>query len=213
MKKTACSVGIILGIVIIVIGFFVQGITIETSATTIGSYMRFGADFYTEMYAVTQDVGYAVNGTKRAIADAAEGICDAIGWLMVAFGLFDIGFFFYKNAEHNDPEAPVTISTTPITAQPSATATSSARIFTSPESTSRISNTSGSGQWICTCGRCNADYISSCVCGATKSDVKLQHVAPVSATVHDGQMYCPKCGTAQRIGRKVCFSCGQPFDN
>ena len=37
--------------------------------------------------------------------------------------------------------------------------------------------------------------------------------APISAEIKDGEKVCPKCGTAQRIDRRVCWSCGQPFDN
>ena len=37
--------------------------------------------------------------------------------------------------------------------------------------------------------------------------------APVSAEIKDGEKVCPKCGTAQRADRKVCWSCGQHFAN
>ena len=37
--------------------------------------------------------------------------------------------------------------------------------------------------------------------------------APVSAEIKNGEKVCPKCGTAQRADRRVCWSCGQHFDN
>ena len=37
--------------------------------------------------------------------------------------------------------------------------------------------------------------------------------APISAEIKDGEKVCPKCGTAQKSDRRVCWSCGQPFDN
>ena len=47
---------------------------------------------------------------------------------------------------------------------------------------------------------------------ATKGDPNKSN-APISAEIKDGEKVCPKCGTAQRIDRRVCWSCGQPFDN
>jgi hypothetical protein len=114
-KKAASIIGIILGIAIIIVGFCVQGINVDADdhesygTPTIGSYIKFGADFYTEMYAVTQDVGDAVNSAnknihgavnnaQRNICGAIEKACDAIGWLIVAIGLFDIAYFVCKMA-------------------------------------------------------------------------------------------------------------------
>ena len=37
--------------------------------------------------------------------------------------------------------------------------------------------------------------------------------APISAEIKAGEKICPKCGTAQRADRCVCWNCGQPFDN
>lgn len=36
---------------------------------------------------------------------------------------------------------------------------------------------------------------------------------PVSAEISNGEKVCPKCGQSQRANRKVCWSCGQHFDN
>ena len=106
-KKTASIIGIVLGIAIIIVGFCVQGISIDVYGSSIGRDIAFGADFYTEMYDVTRDVGYAVNGAKTAIAEATEGVCDAIGWLIVAIGLVDIAYFVCKMASCEDDGARV----------------------------------------------------------------------------------------------------------
>ena len=37
--------------------------------------------------------------------------------------------------------------------------------------------------------------------------------APVSAEISNGEKVFPKCGQSQKIDRRVCWSCGQPFDN
>lgn len=74
-----------MGVVIIIIGFSLQ----NTTTYSIGEYLRFGADFYTEIYDVTRDVGRALN---NAINDL---IC-AISWLVVSLGAIDVCFFVYK---------------------------------------------------------------------------------------------------------------------
>lgn len=129
-KKAASIIGIVLGVVIIIVGFCVQGINIDAgvhegySMPTIGSYIKFGADFYTEMYAVTQDVGEAVNSAnenihgavnvaQRNICGAAESICKAIGWLIVVIGVCDIAYFAYKMASIEEDSNQVMVSQLP----------------------------------------------------------------------------------------------------
>ena len=92
-KKIASIIGGLFGIVIIIIGFCVMGISVETYGVTIGSDIKFGGDFYTEMYDVTRDVGRAINSTRVTLVNAVEGVCDAIGWLIVAIGLVDVAYF------------------------------------------------------------------------------------------------------------------------
>jgi len=69
--------------------------------------------------------------------------------------------------------------------------------------------------WICTCGRANASYVSSCVCGLSKreSTKKAADSDTVKAEVRNGEKICPKCGTAQKEDRRVCWSCGAHFEN
>lgn len=90
MKKAICLAGVVVGIIAIIVGFSV----LDAGGPIIGrdgSGIRFGADFYTEIYDVTQDVGRAVNY-------AARNICAALGWMTVILGAFIILFFAYKYA-------------------------------------------------------------------------------------------------------------------
>ena len=139
-KKTASIIGIVLGIAIIIVGFCVQGISIERYSSSIGSDIKFGADFYTEIYDVTRDVGGAVNNAKNAIVDAVEGVCDAIGWLIVAIGLVDIAYFVCKmasceeNYSRNNDYAVQTATATTYTTQSQAVPPSSLVPNSSPVS-------------------------------------------------------------------------------
>lgn len=98
--KVASIIGIIVGIVILILGLFIQNVSYDTESTeSIGKSIKFGADFYTEMYDVTRDTGLAVNNTTKAINNAVEvlsKICAAIGWLIVSIGAADISFFVHK---------------------------------------------------------------------------------------------------------------------
>ena len=75
--------------------------------------------------------------------------------------------------------------------------------------------TASSGGWVCTCGRTNASNVSSCVCGVTKFAAAQKKAGNdnVHAEIVNGEKVCPKCGTAQKADRKVCWSCGANFDN
>ena len=79
-----CIAGIVVGILIVFAGFMV-----ECSDYSIGRSIQFGADFYTEMYDVTQDVG-------RALNSAINDLITAIGTLITAIGAIDICFFGLK---------------------------------------------------------------------------------------------------------------------
>lgn len=91
-KKVTCVIGILVGIAIMIVGFCLQ----DTSTYSIGEYnMKFGADFYTEIYDVTGDVGRAIN---YAINDL---IC-AIGWVIISLGAIDLCYFAFKLAQCKD---------------------------------------------------------------------------------------------------------------
>ena len=90
-KKSVSIIGMIVGAIIIIIGFLLQ----NTSLYSIGEFITFGADFYTEMYEVTIEVGEAIN---KAINDL---IC-AVSWLIISLGAIDICFFAYKFAKASE---------------------------------------------------------------------------------------------------------------
>ena len=87
-KKNVSLIGMVVGIIIIIIGFCLQ----NTSTYAIGESITFGADFYTEMYAVTKDASHAIN---LAINDL---IC-AVSWLIIAIGAISICFFAHAFAK------------------------------------------------------------------------------------------------------------------
>ena len=59
---------------------------------SLGSLLgQYGADFYTDIYHMTYQVGFEVQ-------KAYVNICNAIGWLIVAIGLVDVACFSYKMA-------------------------------------------------------------------------------------------------------------------
>lgn len=89
MNRFAKILGMALGVGIIIIGICL----LSADTDSIGQWgTRFGADFYTEMYAVTQDVGYAVN-------DVTKAIHKCMGWLVIALGVVTSCYYFNSFAE------------------------------------------------------------------------------------------------------------------
>ena len=220
-KKTASIIGIVVGIVIIIVGFCVQGMDLHESYSTptIGRYIEFGADFYTEMYAVTQDVGVAVNSANKnihgAVNVAQRNICDAIGWLIVIIGLVDVAYFIYKNADcEEDSSGNIYRAATPATVS---THTTQRQATPTPRPIATHSwrcDNCGNMRSQTPCEHCgykeNAPQVA--VAPPVTTDPNKAN-APVSAEIKDGEKVCPKCGTVQRADRKVCWSCGQHFAN
>ena len=89
MRRLVAILGIIVGFVIIVIGINCVNTYIWTD--TVGRHLQFGADFYTEMYGVTREVGGAINDNTRGLSK----VCEAIGWLIVSIGAIDVVCFLY----------------------------------------------------------------------------------------------------------------------
>ncbi len=69
--------------------------------------------------------------------------------------------------------------------------------------------------WVCICGRVNDFSVATCACGVTEFGASLmkERNDNVHAEIVNGEKVCPKCGTAQKADRKVCWSCGAKFDN
>lgn len=74
-NKVTKIFGILLGAAIIAAGVEL----LSTDLISIGKTIKFGADFYTEIYDVTQDVGRAVNNVIRSMHKCA-------GWFMITLG-------------------------------------------------------------------------------------------------------------------------------
>lgn len=89
IRRIIAAVGIAVGLVIIVIGINCVNTYVWTEP--VGDYIQFGADFYTEMYSVTREVGSAINNNTDGLAK----VCEAIGWLIVSIGLIDVIAFVY----------------------------------------------------------------------------------------------------------------------
>ena len=81
----------IIGLIIVFIGISVGNYDVTTDS--IGEYIKFGADFYTEIYDVTKQVGWAVNNATKQISKI---ICKSVSALITSIGLMDIAFFGYK---------------------------------------------------------------------------------------------------------------------
>ncbi len=104
-KKGASIFGLLIGIAIVVVGICLLDINFYRSSATVGRDIRFGADFYTEMYDVTRDVGYQVSQIDGTIAAATRWMCQAIGWLIISLGAIDMCYFISKLAtETNEKE-------------------------------------------------------------------------------------------------------------
>lgn len=130
-------------------------------------------------------------------------------WLLYAFGELVENVCAIRSKEYR-----ATVNTTAVSST-TTTYTTKPSVVAAPS----ISN-----GWRCTCGRNHAAYESSCVCGVTKAEARSTNSAttendpnkanaPISAEIKDGEKVCPKCGTAQKADRRVCWSCGQPFAN
>lgn len=99
MRRIVSVIGILVGAFIIFIGLtMVSGGYSWTSTETIGEPIQFGADFYTEIYSVTKDVGNAVNNVVEAtnsLGSVMSDVAYGIGWLIVSLGAIDVCAFLY----------------------------------------------------------------------------------------------------------------------
>ena len=77
-------------------------------------------------------------------------------------------------------------------------------------------NTEPTGQWQCSCGRSHPQYVSSCVCGQSKSDfidqlkpaktIPLKTILPPASA--DQIRFCRKCGEKLIENSQFCSKCG-----
>ncbi len=105
MNKTACKIGMIAGLVIIIVGIvFASKSSFYSSSASYwydSGYALFGADFY----------NYVNNNTAEATANikqvgyAVESVNNSLGILMVCFGFFDVCLFWALHGGKNENTA------------------------------------------------------------------------------------------------------------
>lgn len=100
MNKTACKIGMILGIVIIIAGFITMFTNVDIfSGETAGSrydsgYTAFGADFYTYVNNNAAEAAKNVRAVGNSMEKAANIFTNTMGWALVLFGAFDVCLFW-----------------------------------------------------------------------------------------------------------------------
>ena len=108
------------------------------------------------------------------IADATSNV---FGWLYFAVVLV-VSFLLFAFGEVIDLLQDIKMNTSSTAAKSYASKEKSPVIVHNTAPTSEISNfynkpstkTAASGSWTCSCGRTNATYVVSCVCGKSKYD-------------------------------------------
>jgi rubrerythrin len=220
LKGITCLLGAIIGIIIVFIGIHVQGISIDRSHTTIGENIKFGTDFYTEMYEVTQDVGQSINSLKSTVANAAESVCDAIGYLIMSLGLTVSCFFGYKIVIYsNILENMVSIKST------TSMINKNVQIIAQP----MIDETEEKKREAEAIAKREAEEKAKCEAEAKakrEAEIKAKREAAAKAkensknwidttpffTTEKGTIICSQCNTEQQGNRKVCWNCSAKFE-
>ena len=145
MKKTIAILTVIIGVIVMILGFTIQTQNVS-SYYIMGA--SFGADFYTYVYDgidVIVDELDEINKGIEVVASAGKMIVISIGLLIAAMGL--------KQLAYASEEAPIPVAFSPAT------------VKTSDLEPIPV------GGWKCTCGKVHSDYVSSCSCGKNKRDI------------------------------------------
>ena len=203
-KILTSGIGILVGFILIIIGLNVR----TPEVYKIGEDIAFGADFYTEIYDVTREVGGAVN-------IATKNICNAIGWLIIAIGAFDICFFLRKMFDFDSSEnvgAQIEMASNPSAAnsisgaseEKSNAAVSSKTVNPCPPVVATEVK-----KWVCDkCQTENSTNYSQCKkCGNFRSN-SVQTVRELTEKEKlDGYWFCEKCYTKNLNSRETCWGC------
>ena len=228
MKKRASVFGIFIGIIAIIAGISM----LNTSIGGIGEYITFGADFYTEIYSVTRELGWSVSS-------ATQAICNGIGWLLIVSGGFSICHFLTKLGEPTMDEILTNLRYSQVNSNsdspsigaditPKYCPQCGNRVYAypcngcgyspTPEKAAPVSTSS----WICSnCGAENSTNHSQCKkCGLLMGAVKVKDLpsaatgnpAPVVDTAPGAipeKWVCRSCGTENSMKHGQCKKCGQ----
>lgn len=95
MKKIFCIVGIIVGVIMIIMGFSVHGIQ-ETTNYYLPDAFSFGADYYTDQYEATRDAALNVAYLGYDIQDYFNYGIATLGKFFALLGAVVVCFFGYK---------------------------------------------------------------------------------------------------------------------
>lgn len=147
---------IIAGVLAIIMGI---GLLDEIYGYARGRAITFGADFYTEIYRVTEDVYYEVKSLNY-------NVLEGLGWLLIVFGLTDISLSLYKLMGVlkgiNTKELTVENNT--------ASGETASEIMNGIDSNkTEISDEENASEWKCPkCGDIHQNYVGTCGCGENK---------------------------------------------
>ena len=95
MKKIFCIVGIIVGVIMIIMGFSVHGIQ-ETTNYYLPDAFSFGADYYTDQYEATRDTALNIAYLGYDIQDYFNYGIATLGKFFGLLGAVVVCFFGYK---------------------------------------------------------------------------------------------------------------------
>jgi ribosomal protein L40E len=209
-KIAASLVGLIVGVIIIFIGISVMNpdTYLLGKRDSLGSLIEFGGDYQTEMYNMTYQVGHQVQ-------IAYVNICNAIGWLIIAIGAFDICFFLRKMFDFDSSEnvgAQIETASVPSAAnsisgasdeKPNAVVSSKTVNPCPPAVATEVK------KWVCDkCQTENSTNYSQCKkCGNFRSN-SVQTVRELTEKEKlDGYWFCEKCYTKNLNSRETCWGC------
>lgn len=202
-KQKMCVVGAVVGVVIIIIGFCVM----NPETYTVGDpFIKFGADFYTEIYDVTRAVGGAMQRNYT-------NICNAIGWLIVALGAMDVCYFLLKafDSAQSDTSAPNNVTHQQQKCAPTQSLVQESISTPMVDSNARIKNDEEYIPY--RCGKCgqNGPYDEKCPnCGSSIKFYNMPQTKvaqPVLRTAEKHSWRCHNCG--EMATQSPCEHCGK----
>ena len=201
-KKIVAIAGMIVGLVIIIIGICLHNAAIYS----VGKHIQFGADFYTEMYAVTKDVGRSIQYT----------INEAVGWLIICLGAIDICLFadkFVNACKESGNQTQEGVRPVITYASAQTTVTQAKQVVTNEqaENVSRVTTPQNDETWTCSkCGHVNPNGMMYCEnCGRNlQNNVTNTLPRETENAVYENYWTCGKCKQNNSSTRNTCWACG-----
>lgn len=186
-KRLSSIIAIVIGVAIIIIGTCSMGGASAYNHNAQSVFLEdteFGADFYTYIY----EASYKISSQLENIDAGIEKMIQAeartqstIATVMICIGLAVIAFGLHGLATGSEqnfavPHTPV-FSSAPKTEEtflenwrcPDCGKTMSIKTIQCNCGYVRLKK---AGDWVCTCGKNNSSYVSSCSCGKNKRDIR-----------------------------------------